>query len=88
MDLQLLQVVFNASIFETGDKRRPMDNKLEHFTQKKKVAVKHSCSARDQIPGRVVFNSFPFSSFHTSDRGNRPFFSGERYLKTCFLVRV
>ena len=55
---------------------------------RQKVAVKHSCSAGDQIPWRLVFNSFPFSSFHTSDRGNRPFFSGERYLKTCFLVRV
>ena len=85
MDLQLLQVVFNASIFETGDKRRITSLNI---LPQKKVAVKHSCSARDQIPGRVVFNSFPFSSFHTSDRGNRPFFSGERYLKTCFLVRV
>ena len=78
MDLQLFRVLFNASIFKTGDKRRPMDNKLEHFTQKeridldmlhllkkRKVAVKHSCSARDQIPRRLVFDSFPFSSFRT-----------------------
>ena len=36
IDLQLLRVVFNASILKTGDKRRPMNNKLDHFTQKER----------------------------------------------------
>ena len=71
MDFQLFRVIFNASILKTGDKRSPMYNKLGHFTQKeridldllhllkkKKVAVKHSCSPRDQIPSRLVFDSF------------------------------
>ena len=80
------------------------NNKLQHFIQKernelryatlvkkkkKKVAVRHFFSARDQVPGRLVFDSFPFSFFHTSDLGNRPSLSGERrYLKSWVLVSV
>ena len=62
-----------------------------HLLKKKKVAVKHSYSARDHIPWRLAFHSFPFSfGFHTSDRENpRPLLSGERrYLKSWFLVSV
>ena len=32
----------NASIFETGDKRRPMGNKLEHFTQKERNWLRYA----------------------------------------------
>ena len=64
---------------------RKREINVDVLVKKRKVAVKHSCSAWDQIPWRLVFDSFPFSSFHKSE-GNRPFLSGERYFKSCVLV--
>ena len=49
--------------------------------------MKHSCSARDQIPWRLVFDSFPYSSFHTSEE-TRHFLSGERFSKSCVLASL
>ena len=46
-------------------KKREIDLDMLHLLKKRKVAVKHSCSARDQIPRRLVFDIFPFSSFRT-----------------------
>ena len=55
MDLQLFRVLFNASIFKTGDKRRPMDNTLEHFTQKERNWLRYATLIKKKESGSETF---------------------------------